>query len=309
VIFVGPALGGDVHLSRFVPELGGINAGLDLEFLQRVDGRQEQIRIWEQICVTLDKAGSLKGHPFFRLGVLHLIEDSDEQTGLKYLELAYKEDQKYADTSGTQAEGRAAYRLLAIVKDFFAYLRSKRPQDWESALLLDKNRKVLIPLLFTVYDLSTTHPLDMPAFTTVDFLKLIKDDKLRRFAGENYFCTENLLVMFSLENQHIDKHNDQYPLGRAIVGLIGGVLEAIWLDRLPGVRGKTLGGVLREAHQKGALQPNTKLAALSSLLCFMRNHVHPDRDAQRLNYFIDMNVAKGCKVALDMTIADLLTAP
>jgi hypothetical protein len=91
--------------------------------------RQEQIHIWEQICVILDKAGSLKGHPFFRLGVLQLMEDSDEQTGLKYLELAYKEDQKYADTTGTRAEGRAAYRLLAIVKDFFTYLRSKKPQE------------------------------------------------------------------------------------------------------------------------------------------------------------------------------------
>jgi len=71
--------------------------------------RQQQIHIWEQICVILDKAGSLKGHPFFRLGALQLMEDSDEQTRLKYLELAYIEDQKYADTTGTQAEGRAAY--------------------------------------------------------------------------------------------------------------------------------------------------------------------------------------------------------
>jgi hypothetical protein len=281
--------------------------------IRTLPSQLEQIRAWEQICKTLDmsadESNSLKGHPFFRLGILHLLEDCNEQKGLEYLELAYKEDQKYAEETGKTAEERAAYRLLAIVKDFFAYLRSKKPQDWESALLLAKNRKVLIPLLFTVYDLSITHVLDMSGFTTVDFLKLIKDDKLRRFAGENYFCTENLLVMFTRTNQHIDKHNDQYPLGRAIVGLIGGVLEAMWLDRLPGVRVKTLGGVLREAHQKGVLQPDTKIAALSSLLCFMRNHVHPDRDAQRLNYFIDMNVAKGCKVALDMAIADLLATP
>ena len=282
-------------------------------FVKTLPSQREEIHAWEQICKILDGSTdqflSLKGHPFFRLGILHLVEDNHEQSGLKYLELAYKEDQKYAEIKGTRAEERAAYRLPAIVKDFFAYLRAKKPHDWERKLLLDKNRKVLIPLLFTVYDLSTTHALDMPGFTIVDFLKLIKDDKLRRFAGENYFCVEHLLVMFQLEHQHIDKINDRYPLGRAIVGLIGGVLEAIWLDRLPGSRGKTLGGVLWQAHKNGVLQPNTKLAALSSLLCFMRNHVHPDRDVQRADYFIDMNVAKGCKVALDMAISDLLAAP
>jgi len=298
-------------LLRLNPEQLQANWNEIDRIVRTLPSRIHQIRAWEQVCKALDKSteetDSLKGHPFFRLGILHLIEDREEQTGLEYLELAYKEDQRYAVTAGTKAEERAAYRLLAIVKDFFAYLRFKKPQDWERALLLDKNRRVMIPLLFTVYDLSTIHALDMPGFTTVDFLKLIKNDKLRIFAGENYFCTQHLLVMYTLANQHVDKHNDQYPLGRAIVGLIGGVLEAIWLDRLPGVRVKTLGGVLREAHQNRILQPDTKIAALSSLLCFMRNHVHPDRDAQRLNYFIDMNVAKGCKVALDMTIADLLT--
>jgi hypothetical protein len=272
--------------------------------VQSLPSRLEQIRVWEQICERLDKNGSLKGHPFFRLGVLHLLEDSDEQSGLKYFELAYKEDKKYAETSEIRAEGRGAYRLLAIVKDFFAYLRSKKQQDWEAALLLGENRKVLIPMLFILYDLSTAHPLDMPGFTVLDFQKLIKNDALRRFAGENYFCAENLLVLVTLKGQHINK-DDQYPLGRATVGLIGGVLEAIWLDRLPSAKLRTLGGLLKEAHKKGVLQLNTKIASLSSLLCFMRNHIHPDRDAQRLDYFIDMNVAKGCKVALDMAIADL----
>jgi len=268
--------------------------------------RQEQIRVWEQICAILDKAGFLKGHPYFRLGVLHLIEDNDEQVGISHFEQAYKDDQKYAERGGPRAEDRAAYRVLAILKDFFQYLRSKKKQDWETELLQNQNRKVLIPLLFTVYDLSTIHPLDRPGFTVVDFHKLIKDDALRRFAGQNYFCVENLLVMFTLNGQHINKADDQYPLGRAAIGLIGGVLEAIWLDRLPSLRGDTLGRLLTEAHKRGVLKASTKLAALSSLLLFMRNHVHPDRDAQRQDYFIDMNVATGCKIALDMTISDLL---
>jgi len=161
-------------------------------------------------------------------------------------------------------------------------------------------------MLLTVYDLSTIPVQDMAGFTTRDFLKLIRDNALRQFARKNYFCAEHLLELFTLQGHPIDKHNDQYPLGRATIGLLGGVLEAIWLDRLPSSRGRPLGGLLTEAYKKGVLKLDTKIGCLSSLLCFMRNHVHPDRDIQRLDYFIDMNVAKGCKVAIDMAIGDLL---
>ncbi len=283
--------------------------------MHALPSRPAQIQAWEQVCQKLvtasDEIDSLKGHPYFRLGALHLVEDGDEQKGLEFFELAYGEDQRYGEISknGIRPEGRAAYRVLAIVKDFFAYLRSKKPKDWEAALLLAKNRRVLIPILFTVYDLSTTHALDMPGFKVIDFQRLIANDSLRVFAGENYFCAQNLLEMVTLEGQHIDNISDGYALGRATVGLIGGVLEAIWLDRLPSVQEGTMGRLLAEAHKKGVLQPDTNLAALSSLLCFMRNHIHPGRNAKRLNYFIDMNVAKGCKFALDMTISDLLKVP
>jgi hypothetical protein len=270
----------------------------------------EKIRAWEQICSILDKDQSIKGLPLFRLGILHILEDADEQQGLKLLEQAYEQDQREVREIGTPAEKRGAYLLLAVVKDFFDYLRTKKPRDWESGLLASENRKTLVPVLFTVYDLISIHALDMKGFTTIDFLELIKSDALRRFAGENYFCTENLLVMFTLKGQNIDKINNQYPLARAIVGLVGGVLEAIWLDRLPpAAKGKTLGSILAEAHKQGILKLDTKIAALSSLLCFMRNHVHPGRDIKRQHYFINMEVAKGCKAALDLTISELLKLP
>lgn len=280
--------------------------------VQSLPSRQEQIQALEQICKALDASSdpihSLKGHPYFRLGVLHLLENDDERNGLSYLERAYKEDQTYSEIKrdGVRPEDKAAYRLLAIVKDFFDYLRSKKPTDWESALLLPSNRKVLIPILFTVYDLSLVHPLDMRVHTNLDFRSLIKDDKLRIFAGENYHCVVNLLETSVLKDHHLDTVNGRYALGRAMVGMVGGVLEAIWLDRLPGLRKGTLGSLLREAHERGILHPGTRLAALSSLLCFMRNHLHPGLDSQRLRYFVDMNVAKGCKVALDVVISELL---
>lgn len=79
-------------------------------------------------------------------------------------------------------------------------------------------------------------PSSMCSLTTpglAGLLKLIKHDALRRFAGENYFCAEHLLQLFTLEGQHIDKHDDQYPLGRATVALIGGVLESICSTGFP----------------------------------------------------------------------------
>jgi len=41
------------------------------------------------------------------------------------------------------------------------------------------------------------------------------------------------------------------------------------------------------------------------MMLYLRNHIHADRDASRRAYFIDINVAKDCKVALDWVIADL----
>jgi hypothetical protein len=67
-----------------------------------------------------------------------------------------------------------------------------------------------------------------------------------------------------------------------------------------------LGVLIREAHAKEIIRVGTKLAALSSMMLYLRNHIHADRDANRRAYFVDIHVAKGCKVALDWVIADLL---
>jgi hypothetical protein len=85
-----------------------------------------------------------------------------------------------------------------------------------------------------------------------------------------------------------------------------GVLEAILADRLPAARSKPLGVLIAEAKYANIVKVGTKLAALSSMMLYLRNHVHPDRDTTRTAYFIDVNVARGCKVAVDWVIADLL---
>ena len=135
---------------------------------------------------------------------------------------------------------------------------------------------------------------------------MIGDRKLLRFAFENYCCADSLIEVWFATGQALNKTRDEYPLARAIVSLLAGVLEAILADRLPQCRGLTLGGLLFEAHKNGLLQIGSRLSTLSSLTLHLRKYIHPERDALRENYFIDINTARGCKAALDWTITELL---
>jgi hypothetical protein len=68
---VGPGFGGDVDLSGFPSEVRGVDAGLNLEFLQSFDGRQKDVRVeidvsvcdavesmfWSTVCRGQSRAG------------------------------------------------------------------------------------------------------------------------------------------------------------------------------------------------------------------------------------------------------------
>jgi len=272
--------------------------------IARLPTINQQANVWERILQHLQSQPMSKGMPYFRLGVLRLLTESDWSKGIHYLELAYKEDQRYADTTPQPAHRRGAYRLLCLVKGFLNYLNTKK--NWETEQLSDPHRTVLIKTLLTVYDKSLIHVLDMPSPTYRHFSQLIPQPELSRFATENYFCAKELLELFFLEGQHINKHANEYPLARAIVGLLGGVLEALLAVRLPSTTSKTLGRLIEEAEKKGPIQVGTKLGSLASLMLYLRNHVHPDREMRQKDFFIDINVAKGCRVALDLVISEMI---
>jgi hypothetical protein len=265
---------------------------------------QEQIAAWEAIANYLNPHPVSKGMPFFRLGHMHLVSDSDTKRAIDYLERAYKEDVKYGPDNGRTPHRMGAYRLLALTKGFIEYLEGKK--NWEAEQLQPPHRPVLMKTLLAVYDASLVHILDSEGHTYQSFFAVIQDKGLVRFAIENYFFAERLIEMFFVSGPHLSRHTDEYPLSRAIVGLFGGVLEAILADKLPAARSKPLGVLIGEAKDAKIVKVGTKLAALSSMMLYLRNHVHPDRDATRTAYFIDINVAKGCKVAVDWVIADLL---
>ena len=274
------------------------------KIIGRLPSDRDQIDAWGRIVNRLSPAPISKGHPYFRLAILHLLTDSEEAQAISYLELAYQEDRRYGPSVGLTPHRMAAYRLLSLTKGFLTHLRSKK--NWQKEQLVEPYRPVLTRMLLTVYDKSLIHVLDREGYTDQEFSRLISHRGLLRFASENYFCAEDLLELFFVQNSGIDKLRNEYPLARAIVGLLGGVLEAILADRLPNARGEPLGRLIEQGHEQGVIQVGTRLAALSSLMLYLRNHIHADRDASQIEYFIDINVAKGCKVALDWVISELL---
>jgi len=90
----------------------------------------EQVKAWEKVVNRLGSAPISKGHPYFRLAVLHLQTDADESVAISCLELAYREDQQYGPNVGKEPHRMGAYRLLSLTKGFLAYLRKQ--ENWQT---------------------------------------------------------------------------------------------------------------------------------------------------------------------------------
>lgn len=265
----------------------------------------DRVKGWERVVAELCRRKAPLGHPKFRLGILHLVNDPDAIAGIKHLEEAHDEDLRYGVNE--EAFRKAAYRVLCLTKDFFGDLQGRK--GWKAEQLLPPHRTTLVRTLLAVYDETARNILDLDTHTYSPFFKLIKNDCLRRFAGENYYLAQELLERVSFESGRSLLLLHQYPLARSIIGLYGGALEALLLDRLPQANGKPLGQLIDEAHNADVLQLGTKLTALATLMLYFRNHIHPGRDFVRTDYFIDINVAKGIKIALDWVITDLSVTP
>jgi len=240
--------------------------------------------------------------PYFRLGILKLLSEESENEGVEWLERAYTEDQRFGNESGRVAQRMGAYRLLSLTKEYFQYLRLRK--GWEAELLSPAHIHTLMKTLLIVYDRSLVEPLLVPSHDYRSFFSLMTKRELCAFAIENYYCAERLIQSFFTEGQVISRNQDEYALARSIITLLGGVLEAILIQRLPELKSPPLGQLLNAAHGKGILRVGPHISALSSLMLHLRNYLHPD--LQRKDYLIDINTARGCKAALDWAIAELL---
>ena len=262
----------------------------------------QRVLEWSRVAGQLEARKISSGHAHFRLGIFHLVKDAHEATGLQHVQKAYEQDQMF---SGRREPHRmAAYRVLGLIKDFLDDLNSKK--NWQVSQLQPPYRRGLITTLLAVYDQSTKHILDSPLLTYQPFFALFKDEGLRRFAVENYQCAYGLLENVSVESGQSFLNLYEYPLSRALVGLYGGVLEAILADRLGNKGEATLGKLINDAHVAGLLKPGTRLCSLATALLYFRNHIHPNKDIARQDYLINIDVARSLKVATEMVIAELL---
>ena len=192
----------------------------------------DRIRRWAEVLSFAEGNGLPTGHPHFRLGVLHLLSDADERVGLEHLDRAYQQDRKWRPQ---QAHRMAAYRVLCLTKGLISDLKQKNDHDPQKHQLKAPHRVTLIATIFRLYDETRVHPLDMPILTYPSFFALLKDDNLRLFAGQNYYCAHDLLEFASTHQSFVNEH--EYALARAVIGLYGGVLEAILADKLPKLKG------------------------------------------------------------------------
>lgn len=275
------------------------------ELVVALPTNQIQEQAWQRIVLMRESGGLSRGHPFFRLGVHHLQNDEDESRALQFLEQAYQEDEKFHSNSQLPPHRKGAYRLLSITKGFLDYLQNEG-NPWEKQQLNPPQRETLITTLLIVYDKSLIPILDSPTLTYLTFQALIKNPQFVRFAIENYNCGIHLIEAFVHNDTHINTHSDEYPLARAVVGLFAGVIEAVLLDRIPHSGAKPLGTLITIGYEKGLIEPGTKLGTLCSMMNYLRKHVHPDRDAKREDYFIDINVARGTKAALELALIEIL---
>jgi hypothetical protein len=263
----------------------------------------DQIELWEAILQRIESSplDLSKAHCYFMLGVLMLYTRPSETDGLLYLEQAHQEDRKFASR---RFHRMAAYRLLGLVKGFLEHLRA-RGRPWEKEQLNPGNRHVLFKALLTIYDASS-HVGIWTGHTHGAFFRLIKDDSLRLFAGENYYCAAHLAGLWSRDGHSGLTPDDECPLARATIGLLGGVLEAILLAQLSGGDGQTLGWLISRANKAGVIRAGTILGALASFMLYFRNHLHADLSRERTEFFLNISTATGCIAAMDMAINELL---
>jgi hypothetical protein len=287
----------DLELDRSWPKVDEILAGSQVAV---------RLKCWDYIHSAVQNRPISLGHVYFRLGVHHLITDSDENDAIKYLELAYAEDVKFSNESPHPPQRRGAYRLLSLIKAYFEYLDAEG-LPWEKEQFQARDREHQITTLLSVYDKGLVHPLDAATFTYQEFFRLMKNQSLIEFAIENFFSAEELLIQATTADSAI-RGPHQNAIARAIVALLGGVLEAILADRVAGLMKPTLGALIRKGYSDGLIKKGSKLAALCSLMLFLRNHIHPDRASKQNDYRIDINVARGCKAALELVITEMLTA-
>jgi hypothetical protein len=280
-------------------------------WLLTIDSFEGMKEAWEEVVEWIDAGGGRvsKGHPYFRLGELHLVYDESETEGRKYLREALDEDKRFAPAEGKLPQAMGAYTLLALVDDFLGFLNSdeKSVKPWMKGQLKRPHRQRLFEVLFTVYNETQTKKPEPATYTHRHLSSLFKNEKLLRFAAENYRCAHTLVALCESGSPWLTA-DEQYAVARAAIGLYGGAFEALLVDWFPPGPGEKpmLGTLIARARESNpqVIKDGTALAGLSIFLSFFRNHIHPGREV-KATYDIGLPVAKGVGIALNWAFGEL----
>ncbi len=262
-----------------------------------------------------------KAYILERLGAFYLLEESSEKKGINCLEKSYKLYTKfykefcrkypYNRPSFPLPQDTLAYRLLNLVKDFIPFLKKKPHWNY----LRGENRKFLFSVLGQIYNDSLIRILDTGRHNWSNFEKIVRNRKIRGFVIENYGACYELFLNLSTE-QSIFNANDKYPLARAIIVMYGSALEGILFDHLKKrsrylndkqpIEEWTLGKMINKCFERKFINPQSKLAVLCILILFFRNYIHPAKEIQRKEYFIDINLANIVRIAFDSALIEMI---
>ncbi|MCK4308126.1 hypothetical protein KAW50_07885 [candidate division WOR-3 bacterium] len=297
--------------------------------LSKKENNQDRIKYLEEYNKKTAK-GFNKAYILERLGAFYLLEESSEKKGINCLEKSYKlytefykefcRKYPYNRLSFPLPQDTLAYRLLNLVKDFIPFLEEKanREKNLWPDYLKGENRKFLFSVLGQIYNDSLTHISGTGRHNWSNFKRVVRNRKIRGFVIENYEACYELFLNLSTE-QSIFNANDKYPLARAIIVMYGSTLEGILFDHLKKrsqcLKNKEkesleekwgLGTMIRVCFERKFINPQSKLAVLCILILFFRNYIHPAKEIQRKEYFIDINLANIVRIAFDYALIEMI---
>lgn len=265
---------------------------------------RDQILFWKGL-IPVVSSGEPKGHIYFRLGTLHLLEGKSSLAIRSFRE-AYEQDRQF-HPANTPAEAMSAYRILCFLVDFLKWIRSpRRRKHWREWATHREFREKLVKGLFGAYDGSIQLSFMQPSHNLVSFRRAIKRNSLRTFCWENYRLALELILFFDLESNPLSGH--AYATARSVAGLLGGALEAILQDQLRRRKIRVempLGPLIDKCYEVGVIKEASTLDVFCVVLLYFRNLIHANATGRR-KFIFNMNNAKTLKMVFDFALLSLL---
>ncbi|MDA1000751.1 MAG: hypothetical protein O2807_09610 [bacterium] len=268
-------------------------------------------QFWRALCRRIrerERATNTRTHKgliYFKIGGMSLLAGKSILTGIKWLRLAYKEDEiLYDELHQSVPQDQSARRLLVILKAFRRFLNGIRNQQGKQVQQLINLHRTRVARLFVevfdknIYEKNSGTPTDLRGLSRVPFDRLLGRNPYRVVVQQNYDAARWLC---GKESEMSPVNLEKYGLAQAVVVLCGSTIEGLLYGN-PSVRlqvrkeikrdkpNYTLSWLVLAYLQKKSLQP--ELVAGLVFLWFARDLIHPKLGRKHYDLHIDMNFAE-----------------